>query len=95
MSKCWKTGKIPFDNRRIAERKGKELNALNASKGSHLRVKEVYLCEHCNKWHMTSMPHREFVKYTENMAKKAIKPTIPEAIADRLEYLMSKPGQKK
>jgi len=92
--KCWKTGKVEFQTQRGCEQRMTELNEFNELNDRNWRVKTAYLCEHCNKWHMTKLSVKDYNRIQKVENKNKIKPTVAEEIADRMEYLRTKPGMK-
>ena len=50
-------------------------------------IKRVYLCEHCNSWHTTSMSYKEALREGVIEPKSNKKPPSKKKIQKKLEYL--------
>jgi hypothetical protein len=89
---CWFTGKRMLTKKQ-ARRVRFYINRDVSETGEGKTIKGIYLCEHCDKYHVSSM--NQFKHYFKAKRKDSEKITKIDQIKRRLDYLKNKIKSKK
>lgn len=90
---CWFTKKRMLTKKQ-ARRTQFYINRAVAENGEGKTIKAVYLCEHCDKYHTTSMNQIKHRKFQEQK-QKDVKVKKQDQIQERLDYLNQRLNSKK
>ncbi len=94
VNKCPVSLKIAYNSERHAKQSMDRINSTERKPPTHKELKTSYKCEHCGKWHLSSISKSVANAIQNNMAaqnnKVVTKKQQKEYIDNRLEYLKKK-----